>query len=473
MSLNVLILFDEADRALAESLRSLLWENRVHAHLATDLHELRPAGLALAILSPAGADSTRFRDLLEVANQDGLDILVLRLDQTPIPAWYRFLDTRPDPSFFEGSSQPDRRFLQRLVESLRRHLRPTRSPNPGVYRIPDDDIAPPKVPTSYDSTAKEEAPLPKPPGAYSFDPVDRLPETEPPVREAVTRTEEPPEAAPAAGLPSPENVHFSAYAPPAVTPGMRFLLSIWAYLEKDRKKARKRASQGGRYREAGYKAPVKLTRGSEVTVYLEIPGFEVASPADTLAWEGEIGNCSFTVGAPEGLATGRYPGTALLLVAGVQVGRLGFELEVGAQARGEAELQATLERVRTMFASYSTEDRIEVLRFKQGAEAAGVDVFVDVLSMRTGEDWAQRLEREVTSRDRFCLFWSKNASRSEWVEKEWRAAYSAKGVSYIHPVPLADPRDVPPPPELGNCKHFNDVSQIVIAYEQQRRQAGL
>lgn len=471
MSRSVLILFDEADLALAETLRSLLRGKGSDAHLASDLQELRPAGLALAILSPAAAGSARFRDLLAAADQDGSPILVLRLDRTPLPDWYRHLDPRPDSSFFEGPARPDARFLRHLAESLRQYLRPPRGGFRETFTVREQEIAPAKVPATYDSKPEEEAPVPKAPGSYSFDPVDPLPETRPPAREPATRSEEPPEAAPEAGRALQDKVHFSAYAPPAVAPESTFLLSIWAYLKEDREEVRERASQGGTYQEAGSKGPLRLARETELTVLLDLPaGFRAKTAAETLYWDGDVSNCDFWVEVAADLAPGSYPATAELLVGGVPVGCLNFPIRVGEQLGKSGELPTQVEWVRTIFASYSSKDRIPVLRFKQGAEASGVDVFVDVLSMRKGEDWAQRLEQEVSSRDRFCLFWSKDASESEWVEKEWRAAYKAKGLRYIHPVPLSDPRDVPPPAELGS-KHFNDLAQILIAYEEQRKQA--
>jgi hypothetical protein len=114
------------------------------------------------------------------------------------------------------------------------------------------------------------------------------------------------------------------------------------------------------------------------------------------------------------------------------------------------------ERVMSAFASYATQDRAEVLRRVQGIEAAGVQVFMDVLSLRAGQDWERRILENIRQNDVFYLFWSVPASRSEWVEKEWRLALKERGLGYIHPVPLADPVEAPPPPELAS-RHFNDL----------------
>ena len=53
------------------------------------------------------------------------------------------------------------------------------------------------------------------------------------------------------------------------------------------------------------------------------------------------------------------------------------------------------------------------------------------------------------------LFWSQAASESKEVEWEWRLALNNKGLEFIDPVPLEDPRQVPPPAELSSL-HFGD-----------------
>jgi hypothetical protein len=50
------------------------------------------------------------------------------------------------------------------------------------------------------------------------------------------------------------------------------------------------------------------------------------------------------------------------------------------------------------------------------------------------------------------------------VEKEWRCALKARGLSFIDPVPLAPP-DVAEPPEELKKKHLNDW---VLAYDRSR-----
>jgi hypothetical protein len=94
--------------------------------------------------------------------------------------------------------------------------------------------------------------------------------------------------------------------------------------------------------------------------------------------------------------------------------------------------------------------------------ALGVDVFLDVVSLRAGQRWEQEIRKAIDGRDIFYLFWSGKAKSSHHVEMEWRYALEQRGIEFIHPVPLEDPRSVPPPEELSGL-HFND---IFLAYLQ-------
>jgi len=88
-------------------------------------------------------------------------------------------------------------------------------------------------------------------------------------------------------------------------------------------------------------------------------------------------------------------------------------------------------------------------------------VFLDVAALRSGQNWAERLERELASRDAFYLFWSNHAKSWEWVERAWKTALRPRGIEYIDPIPPVDSQFAPPPAELSGTLHFNDW---VLAY---------
>jgi hypothetical protein len=72
----------------------------------------------------------------------------------------------------------------------------------------------------------------------------------------------------------------------------------------------------------------------------------------------------------------------------------------------------------------------------------------------------------VPTRDAFILYWSENAAKSEWVDREWRLAFRERGLDYIKPMPL-DP--IMAPEELSELQFADKWSRLA---EYQRLKAG-
>ena len=88
-----------------------------------------------------------------------------------------------------------------------------------------------------------------------------------------------------------------------------------------------------------------------------------------------------------------------------------------ATAPAEA-LSGRARHFRTAFASYASQERDTVMRIIQGLQkgAPGLEVYVDVASLRAGQNWEHELNQVIPTRDVFYLFWSRAASQSNWVE---------------------------------------------------------
>jgi hypothetical protein len=198
-----------------------------------------------------------------------------------------------------------------------------------------------------------------------------------------------------------------------------------------------------------------------LSVSMRLDSFVVERPIESFYWTGDVSNVSFLVTAPSELQAGPYAGKVAVLHNGMLLAQLLFEIvvleRVGDPGKFEMhEVKEKNERVRSAFASYSSKDKQEVLQRVQGITAVGVDVFLDVLSLRSGQLWEQELLKNIENRDKFYLFWSPNARVSDYVEREWRFALRERGLSFIHPIPLTDPKDAPPPTELSGL-HFGDI----------------
>jgi len=177
----------------------------------------------------------------------------------------------------------------------------------------------------------------------------------------------------------------------------------------------------------------------------------------TILWTGEIGCAAFLVGVPTHSSAGSKLGTASVRSVGTEIARISFVLNVGASSGRTGRVHTSLKRHKKAFASYASEDREAVMARIQGIQKAApaLRVFVDVMNLRSGDDWERKLNEAITESDVFYLFWCRHAKKSEWVEKEWRYAYQSRGIDFIDPVPLESPVLAPPPPELSK-KHFNE-----------------
>jgi hypothetical protein len=101
--------------------------------------------------------------------------------------------------------------------------------------------------------------------------------------------------------------------------------------------------------------------------------------------------------------------------------QIAFRIPVeNARAATSARLLGEKAKVFTRaFLSYSTADRVSVLRIAQLLDALSYEYFLDMLSLKAGERrWEQRIFDEIEQADLFLLFWSNAASKSKWVVAE-------------------------------------------------------
>jgi hypothetical protein len=274
------------------------------------------------------------------------------------------------------------------------------------------------------------------------------------------------------GVEPPIPADFAVVAPNLIQAGRNFVVEIWVAPSGDHAAMLDQATRSGRMVERGGRSHINMARDALITVLLKLPDFEVSDPADTLGWNADIRNVGFIAKAPAALAPGIYPGIAKLMLGQVPFASIMFDLEVVSAERSIEQAprprEARVQRIARAFASYASQDRAEVLRRVQGIQAAGTNVFLDIIDLRAGELWEPALYREVDASDGLFLFWSKAAKQSPWVDREWRYALDRRGIAFINPLALEDPRDVDPPNELRS-KHFNDMLLAFIKVEDARR----
>ena len=275
----------------------------------------------------------------------------------------------------------------------------------------------------------------------------------------------------AAPVPRLSAVRFSALAPERFKKGLFSKIDIIMYEEN-------RRSAVDEIR-AEYKQPVQETRSgvqkvreeTKVRVALSSPDLELDDSDDEQTWYGGLLRFSFMVNMPTEYAKPQIRFTAQVYFDGVPATRLRFI----AACEGSGAQHPQLERldINSGFMSYASQDRARVAALMQGMQKVRpeLDLFFDVESLRSGENWQEAIRREIDRRDALFLCWSHFAKQSEWVDMEWHYALEHKGESAIEPVPIEPPTDCPPPDELSH-KHFNDKLLMYMRRESSSSHAG-
>ncbi|GAB6904568.1 hypothetical protein JCM12296A_04020 [Desulfosarcina cetonica] len=253
-----------------------------------------------------------------------------------------------------------------------------------------------------------------------------------------------------------QEVFLGASAPAALPPGDEFTARFVAYLEdeKDAVEAMLHQLSPRSTSVLGLKR-CRWQPGTCVTVSLSGRWLEVEDAQQTFTWDSAYAMLDFDVrlgtDAPQGVTILKFD----VAIDGIRVAKLRMDLEVVDHRTASPPKTAVTEAARTAFASYASNDRQRVLdRLASIRISAGLDVFMDCLSLRPGDRWKLELAREIRSRDQFLLFWSHSAATSQWVAWEWQTALSEKGLAEMQIHPLEN--NVPPPVELSEL-HFGDV----------------
>lgn len=250
-------------------------------------------------------------------------------------------------------------------------------------------------------------------------------------------------------------VQFSAVVPKCITKGEYSMIDISVYEEMYRNVVDSIiANADGEVREV-IASSQKVVENTEIKIILSSPDVDLSDCEEAQKWQGKYLTFSFPVEIPS-----NYAKKQILFIASVYFDNLiatKLKFIVDCTSVREQKLQLTREDVLTAFISYASQDRSRVATVIQGMKKArpDMDIFFDVESLRSGDDWEKTLRAEIEKRDILFLCWSNFAKDSEWVEKEWRYALSNKGIDAIEPIPLVSPAECPPPEEL-NAKHFND-----------------
>jgi hypothetical protein len=287
--------------------------------------------------------------------------------------------------------------------------------------------------------------------------------------------------APPRAEPEAEPVHVRGSAPRSVRPGDSFVARFAAYAKAAEARVERVLSEAAADPaevRPGMETGCRWAKGARVTVRCSARGLEIPRAQESFLWNGEMGVVEFDVDVPDDAKPRR---TVLVIEAfvhdapdaaqGVEVARLRMEVEVTAGAADPAPAEARAVAARTAFASYASEDRVDVLeRVSSIRRSTGMDIFVDRTTLKMDEEWEPALGEHIRSRERFLLFWSEFAEQSKWVRKEMDLAIETHGLDAVE---LHLLRHVPAEkiPEPLRHRNFDDVYLLAIDAELYRRGA--
>jgi hypothetical protein len=253
-----------------------------------------------------------------------------------------------------------------------------------------------------------------------------------------------------------DRVHFTVTGPASCKPDSTFLIFLWAHLKKQRSEVIKKAKQMIKKKEILDISigPEYVARGTRLFVEIHIKDLIIKDSIKSILWDGEIADTNFLVNVPKEAIKELKNGYIKIYVEGCLLQKIDFIIEVSDYLEETKPISIKITQYQKAFCSYASKDRNLVVQRVQGMLkiAPDMDFFLDVVKLRSGENWKDKLWHIIPQQDIFYLFWSKNAKKSEWVEKEWRCALKTKGLDFIDPVPLSS-KIITPPPEL-EAKHF-------------------
>ena len=263
-----------------------------------------------------------------------------------------------------------------------------------------------------------------------------------------------------------EPVLLGGSAPRRARPGDVILAQFTAYVAGFEEQARKELAPEDASSQVrlGVETDCRWPAGTRVTARCTVRGLTMEPLAETFVWDGECRTIAFDIQVP---ANAQPRSVVILMEAfvhdrgdapdAVQVGRLRLPLQIGDAADDQPPQRVEAKTPRTAFASYASEDRVDVLERVSSIErSAGLKVFMDVIDLRMGDRWEPELSSRIASSDRFLLFWSEHAAGKKWVTWEWQQALDAKGEDALE-LHLLRTTPIELIPERLRHFHFNDI----------------
>lgn len=285
-------------------------------------------------------------------------------------------------------------------------------------------------------------------------------------RERTTKMDTAWRAASRSTIAAGDSVDCAVFSPPEVPPDSYLLVQAFVYLPDQLQEAAEdaKAHDSESTIRGSTNLELEVQRGAILAFELNLPNAEIDEPYQSHRWSGRTTYVTFATKFTK-QAAGAQIGKLLVTLNDIPVGVIRFLITVSPRAPEnlawlETDPKGRATRYRSVFISYASRDRSEVLRRVQLLEALGIKYFQDLLSLDPGQRWEKEVYRAIDNADLFLLFWSNAARDSAWVRKEICYAIDLKqgndeAPPEIIPIVIEGPPAPEPPEELSHLQ-FSD-----------------
>ncbi|MBV8102395.1 MAG: TIR domain-containing protein [Verrucomicrobia bacterium] len=271
-----------------------------------------------------------------------------------------------------------------------------------------------------------------------------------------------------------ENVQFTVYRPATLVAGRWHRMLVFTHIDEAPDQApdeltpaqevseraqRILAEEFESYRQLATDSQFPVPREGEVTLIPEVPKVTFNPPRRSFIWATDlrVHDESFLVRAPNDLTGSLARGRLSIFLGHLLLADIAitFRIESVSSNLAASEQQwnrSSTRPFRKVFASYSHRDVQIVKAMEHHVKALGYEYLRDVVHLRSGEPWSDRLLGLINDADIFQLFWSSNSARSTHVEREWRYALGLSREAFVRPAFWEVP--MPAPPESLRSLHF-------------------
>lgn len=221
-----------------------------------------------------------------------------------------------------------------------------------------------------------------------------------------------------------QDVYSSVFAPSEVKPRSRMMVQVYLHLNKETEKVRALATEADKNAERRDYIPLqtKLKKGDKVDVVLNVNGDRLLyNERKSIIWQGSFCKCAFDYLVPSDFDVDELSCSVNLYVNGAIVGEMLFYTRI-VDLPTQLNANMIAKPVKKLFISYSHNDLESAEKIAKLYEGMDVDVFFDKHRLKSGFIYSEEIFNFIREADTFVLCWSENASQSEYVQKERKAA---------------------------------------------------